>query len=294
MPELPSPRPPAPTSLAPNVTGTWTAVVTADRAYYDQVRAADAADAGSISFPAYVAERRIPLTGTEVRIGRRSSQVRPPAGYRPDRPAHRPGVSRLHAELRQAPDGRWTVIDLDSPNGIQVNGKDVPSGTAIPVHLGDQHPPRRLDPRSPSPAHSAQPQRQYFGPTNSSSRATASRFATEIVFGFENRHSTPSRSRASPHNCRMSEDSLAEQIPWVLVPVLAVLQRAADAVNTSVPVGVHQPASELSWVTLHDDLLPLSQLDLALGASSLPHAEETGRASDLRAALLLRCIPDTG
>ena len=43
---------------------------------------------------------------------------------------------------------------------------------------------------------------QYFGPTNSSSRATASRFATEIVFGFENRHSTPSRSSVCPHRNR--------------------------------------------------------------------------------------------
>ena len=43
------------------MTGTWTAVVTADRAYYDHVRAADAADAATISFPVYVAERRFKL-----------------------------------------------------------------------------------------------------------------------------------------------------------------------------------------------------------------------------------------
>jgi hypothetical protein len=36
---------------------------------------------------------------------------------------------------------------------------------------------------------------QYFGPTNSSSRATASFLATEMVFGFEKRHATPSQSR---------------------------------------------------------------------------------------------------
>jgi hypothetical protein len=38
-------------------------------------------------------------------------------------------------------------------------------------------------PRSPRPAEPP----QYFGPTNSSSLATASRRATEIVVGFENR-----------------------------------------------------------------------------------------------------------
>ena len=41
---------------------------------------------------------------------------------------------------------------------------------------------------------------QYFGPTNSSSLATASRRATEMVVGFENRQATPSRSSASPHS----------------------------------------------------------------------------------------------
>ena len=52
---------------------------------------------------------------------------------------------------------------------------------------------------------------QYLGPTNSSSRATAPRFATEIVFGLEYRHSTPSRSKVSPHSARMSFDSLAKK-----------------------------------------------------------------------------------
>ena len=138
LPELPEPRPPAPTSLAPNVAGTWTAVVTADRAYYESVRAADAADEGSMSFPAYVAERRIPLDGDEVRIGRRSSK----SPHQPDidltGPPTDPGVSRRHAELRRSQDGNWSVIDLDSPNGIQVNGKDVPSGAAVPVTAGDR------------------------------------------------------------------------------------------------------------------------------------------------------------
>jgi serine/threonine protein kinase len=138
LPELPAPRPPAPTSLAPNVTGTWTAVVTADHSYYESVRVADAADEGTMSFPAHLAERRIPLTGDEVRIGRRSSK----SPHQPEidltGPPLDPGVSRQHAELRRSPDGSWSVIDLGSPNGIQVNGKDVPSGTLIPILPGDQ------------------------------------------------------------------------------------------------------------------------------------------------------------
>ena len=138
LPELPAPRPPAPTSLAPNATGTWTAVVTADRGYYENVRAADAADEGSISFPAHVAERRIPLTGDEIRIGRRSSR----SPHQPDidltGPPLDPGVSRKHAELRRSADGSWSVVDLGSPNGIQLNGVDVPSGATVPVTAGDR------------------------------------------------------------------------------------------------------------------------------------------------------------
>ena len=47
-------------------------------------------------------------------------------------------MSRLHAALTAAPDGSWSVMDLGSPNGIQVNGKDVPSGTPVPLRPGDQ------------------------------------------------------------------------------------------------------------------------------------------------------------
>ena len=53
-----------------------------------------------------------------------------------------------------------------------------------------------VPPQNPRAAESP----QYFGPTNSSSLATASRRATEMVVGFENRQATPSRSSASPHN----------------------------------------------------------------------------------------------
>jgi len=152
-PELPAPRAPEKsvpgrsvpghslperTAPEPGAAGTWTAMVTADRAYYDHVRAADAADAATMTFPASVAERRFPLSGTEVRIGRRSSKSPRQPDIDLTGPPADPGISRQHAELRGAPDGTWSVIDLDSDNGIQVNGKEVPSGTAVPVHPGDQ------------------------------------------------------------------------------------------------------------------------------------------------------------
>jgi hypothetical protein len=141
-PEFPAPRAPekslpGQSAPPPSAAGTWTAVVTADRAYYDHVRAADAAEAATMTFPPYVPERRFPLAGTEVRIGRRSSKSPRQPDIDLSGPPADPGVSRQHAELRRAPDGTWSVIDLDSDNGIQVNGKDVPSGTAVPVHPGD-------------------------------------------------------------------------------------------------------------------------------------------------------------
>ena len=141
----PGPRPAPSVPGAPGAPGTWTAVVTADRAYYDHVRAADDADAGSISFPVYVPERRFRLQGSTVRIGRRSQSLHVQPEIDLIGPPLDPGVSRLHAALTAAPDGTWSVMDLGSPNGIQVNGKDVPSGTADPLRRRPD-PPRRLDP----------------------------------------------------------------------------------------------------------------------------------------------------
>ena len=48
-----------------------------------------------------------------------------------------PGVSRLHAVLVAGADGSWSVTDPGSPNGILVNGKDVPPGGAVPLRDGD-------------------------------------------------------------------------------------------------------------------------------------------------------------
>jgi serine/threonine protein kinase len=124
---------------APDAAGTWTAVVTADRAYYDHVHAVNPTEIGTLSFPAHVAERRFRLSGPEVRIGRRSTTK----GVKPEIDVTGPptdvAVSRLHAVLTSNPDdGTWSVADLDSPNGIQVNGRDVPAGTPVPLRAGDR------------------------------------------------------------------------------------------------------------------------------------------------------------
>ncbi len=139
---------PAPTAISPltrpdslpppTVAGTWTAVVAADRAYYDSVRAVSDQDAASISLPAHVPERRFRLSGTEVRIGRRSVSRRIEPEIDLTGPPTDPGVSRLHAVLIAGPDQSWSVVDPGSPNGILVNGKDVPPGQAVPLQDGDR------------------------------------------------------------------------------------------------------------------------------------------------------------
>ncbi len=122
----------------PTAAGTWTAVAAADRAYYDSVRAVSDQDAASISLPAHVPERRFRLSGTEVRIGRRSVSRRIEPEIDLSGPPTDPGVSRLHALLIAGPDHSWSVVDPGSPNGILVNGKDVPPGQAVPLQDGDR------------------------------------------------------------------------------------------------------------------------------------------------------------
>ncbi|HEY1623362.1 MAG TPA: FHA domain-containing protein [Streptosporangiaceae bacterium] len=134
--------PPAPATAAPATSPAavftrWSAVVAADRAYYDSVEAASGPDGSGIDFPAYCPERRFQLTGAEMRIGRRS----PSRGIEPEidltGPPTDPGISRLHAVLIATPDG-WAVIDPGSANGTQLNGDDIPTGLQLPLHDGDR------------------------------------------------------------------------------------------------------------------------------------------------------------
>jgi pSer/pThr/pTyr-binding forkhead associated (FHA) protein len=113
-------------------------VVAADRAYYDSVQAVNDQDAGSIVFPGHYPEQRFPLSGTEVRIGRRSVSRRIEPEIDLTGPPVDPGVSRLHAVLTARPDGTWSVTDADSDNGLRVNGQDVPPHEAVPLRDGDR------------------------------------------------------------------------------------------------------------------------------------------------------------
>jgi FHA domain len=136
-PVPPAPVPPAPVSSAP-VTWSWTAVVTADRDYYDSVLAAGGPDVAAIAFPVYCPERSFPLNGTEVRVGRRSVA----RGIEPEidlsGPPRDPGISRLHVVLIRTTDGGWAAVDPGSENGTLVNGTEIPPDSPVPLHDGDR------------------------------------------------------------------------------------------------------------------------------------------------------------
>jgi hypothetical protein len=128
--------PPVPSIRMPDAVS-WTATVTADRAYYDSVMAVDGPDAGGIAFPPFCPDRHFPLQGKQVSVGR-GSRTR---GIQPDidllGPPEDPGVSHLHALLIAQPDGSWSVVDLDSANGTTVNDEPNPLRANTPRPLAD-------------------------------------------------------------------------------------------------------------------------------------------------------------
>jgi FHA domain len=114
----------------------WAAVVIADREYYDRV----VTENGEFPFPPYSPSRRIPLSGEQVRIGRRSVS----RGITPEidlsEPPADPGVSHTHAVLLAKPDGGWTLVDPGSTNGTTINDGDtpIPVNVEVPLRDGDR------------------------------------------------------------------------------------------------------------------------------------------------------------
>lgn len=128
-----------PTKPMPKFTPvTWAVLVGSDRLYYEKMKAARGFQGPYIPFPADAAERQIPLTGSQMRIGRRSAarDLEPEidlAGPPPD-----PGISRLHAILIAASDGTWAVLDPGSANGTLLNGHQITIGELVPLRQGDR------------------------------------------------------------------------------------------------------------------------------------------------------------
>ncbi len=137
-PSAPSVPPSPSMSSFPYPQATWTAVVGADRAYYERVQALTGPEGAAVTFPAYCAERRFQLVGNQMRIGRRSVS----RGLAPEidltGPPADPGISRLHAVLIATPDGSWAVLDPGSANGTLVNGSEIGIGDQVPLNDGDR------------------------------------------------------------------------------------------------------------------------------------------------------------
>jgi FHA domain len=113
----------------------WWAVVRVDRDWFDEVRRQNGVDAGTLEFPRYATERRFPLTGAQVAIGRRN----PSRGTAPDLDLTGldPGVSAAHAVLVARPDGGWEVVDVGSTNGTTLALADGPLPAHNPVPVSD-------------------------------------------------------------------------------------------------------------------------------------------------------------
>jgi FHA domain len=109
----------------------WDAVVSADRAYFDRVASA------GVDFPPHCPDRRFPLSGPELRIGRRSAS----RGIQPDidltGAPEDSAISHLHALLVRGTDGSYSLVDPGSTNGTTVNDDPAPVGINVAVPLSD-------------------------------------------------------------------------------------------------------------------------------------------------------------
>lgn len=137
MPAAPAAVPGAAATGPTGAPSGWTAVVEADRAFFD---GNEADGATSLAFPDGLAARQVPLTGDEVVIGRRSEAKGFFPGIDLSSPVADSAVSHRHAALRRQPDGTWALIDEMSTNGTFINGGDKPvdHGVLTALHDGDR------------------------------------------------------------------------------------------------------------------------------------------------------------
>jgi hypothetical protein len=123
-------------TAAPASTGRaagWELVIVADRHYFDRVVAQE------IDFPGDVEPRRLALDQPELRVGRgRPGADSPPDGIDLTGAADDPALSRLHAVMARQGDGSYTIEDVGSTNGTEVNGRALPSHDPVTLADGDR------------------------------------------------------------------------------------------------------------------------------------------------------------
>ena len=109
----------------------WELVVSADRAYFEQM------GAEGVEFPDDYPPRRFALERERMRLGRR----RPAHGDVPEidlsGPPEDPAISHVQALLVRRPDGSYEVIDPGSTNGMTLNEDPLPLAANVAVPLAD-------------------------------------------------------------------------------------------------------------------------------------------------------------
>ena len=122
----------APASTGPPAAG-WELVIVAERHYFDRVVAQE------IDFPGDVEPRRLALDQAELRVGRgRPGADSPPDGIDLTGAADDPALSRLHAVIARQGDGSYTIEDVGSTNGTELNGRALPSHDPVTLADGDR------------------------------------------------------------------------------------------------------------------------------------------------------------
>ncbi|MFD0376975.1 FHA domain-containing protein [Streptomyces sp. NPDC127112] len=126
-----------PVAEEPVGSGSWTATIGPDRAYFMAMMRRSGPEAAGLNLPAYSPELHLPLVGGQITIGRRRAST----GESPDVdlsvPPEDPGVSHSHAVLVQQPDLSWAVVDQNSTNGTTVNMGEESIQPYVPVPLAD-------------------------------------------------------------------------------------------------------------------------------------------------------------
>ncbi len=82
--------------------------------------------------------KRLPLTQDRVLVGRKDPGENIVVDIDLEEfelGAARPSISRRHAEIVRSADG-WHVVDLNSANGTQVDGRRLKPGQPQPLHAG--------------------------------------------------------------------------------------------------------------------------------------------------------------
>jgi FHA domain-containing protein len=125
-----------PECTCPSAACAWTAIVAADRAYYDAVVARADPTRGRVIFPPYCPPRSHPFGCADPHRAHSASRASLPRSTWLARPED-PGVSHLHAMLLAQPDGTWVLVDPGSTNGTCLNDDPEPIGVNVPVPVRD-------------------------------------------------------------------------------------------------------------------------------------------------------------